>query len=166
MLSVSSCCCAETVVENAPTAAKVVAPVSAAPLRNDRREDPDWLSTGERVASISFCVFICGESPSSIPGKDIHWFTSIFWGALGSWGTFRVEWSTRPKHRRMSGRCQFQGDRLKEIDSVTCGVAWLEGIALFAQMPKCGVDTWLIWLLGRRGGYFVSSDVVSRSAKV
>ena len=41
-----------------PRAARVVAPVSAAPLRNDRLEEPDWLSSGEGMTSISFGVFM------------------------------------------------------------------------------------------------------------
>ena len=41
-----------------PRAARVVAPVRAAPLRNDRLEEPDWLSSGEGMTSISFGVFI------------------------------------------------------------------------------------------------------------
>src|SRR6266849_5918150 len=56
--SSSSCCCAEATVASPPRAARVVAPVRAAPLRNDRLEEPDWLSSGEGMTSISFGVFI------------------------------------------------------------------------------------------------------------
>src|SRR5437879_165558 len=58
MLSSSSCCWAEATVASPPRAARVVAPVRAAPLRNDRLEEPDWLSSGEGMTSISFGVFI------------------------------------------------------------------------------------------------------------
>src|SRR5882757_10866692 len=59
MLSLSSsCCCAEAAVASPPRAARVVAPVRAAPLRNDRLEEPDWLSSGEGMTSISFGGFI------------------------------------------------------------------------------------------------------------
>src|SRR6266487_3447915 len=61
MLSLSSscsCCCAEAAVVSPPRAARVVAPVRAAPLRNDRLEEPDWLSSGEGMTSISFGMFI------------------------------------------------------------------------------------------------------------
>src|SRR5258706_14932743 len=59
MLSVSSSCCwAEAAVASPPRAARVVAPVRAAPLRNDRLEVPEGLSSGEGMTSISFGVLI------------------------------------------------------------------------------------------------------------
>jgi hypothetical protein len=44
--------------------------VRAAPLRNDRLEEPDWLSSGEGMTSISFGGFIAFASPVSIPGES------------------------------------------------------------------------------------------------
>jgi hypothetical protein len=34
------------------------APANAAPLRKDRREDPDWLFSGKGMASVLLDVFI------------------------------------------------------------------------------------------------------------
>ena len=56
-----------------PRAAKVVAPVNTAFLRNDRLEDPEWLPSSEWTISISFCEFMtfifCSDSRTVIRGS-------------------------------------------------------------------------------------------------
>ena len=65
-----------------PRVARVAAPVIAAPLRNNRLEDPDWLSSGEWMTSISFGVFIAFASPLSIPGESS---VANVWCGKGPW---------------------------------------------------------------------------------
>src|ERR1700720_3817553 len=58
MLSSSSCCCAEAGMASPPRAASVVGAGGGGALGDDRLGEPDWLSSGEGMTSISFDGFI------------------------------------------------------------------------------------------------------------
>src|SRR5580692_7031494 len=91
MLSLSSscsCCSADAAVASPPRAARVAVPVRAAPLRNDRLEEPDRLSSGEGMTSISFDVFIALRLLFRFPESHPLLLSGV---GRGPWGLSRLD---------------------------------------------------------------------------